>query len=313
MESASPHDPPLTVDFKPDDYASKKLEPGQTLWHYTRDFNGLSGIMGGHIWASSVPYLNDTEEFTYGVGVALEMLGKLLDKNVHTEELLAQLAGRLAGYRPADVFTISFSTEDDDLSQWRAYSASGAPSFSLGFHSQNLELHAAAYLFQLYEVKYERDLIKEDVRQELGEEISDINKAAQGTSSDPLAFARTHIPGLMAQITTLAPRYKHPKFAAEKEWRLIRWIPVLSSPPRLPRRFRSGGSLIVPYVAMPLHTPRSEAEVFEHGLPTASPLAAVRIGPCPHPDHLKYAVGDMAARSGLNLDVLSSEVPFRNW
>ncbi len=45
--------------MQPDDYASKTLEPGQLLWHFT-DFAGLDGIVKGTIWASSLVYVNDS-------------------------------------------------------------------------------------------------------------------------------------------------------------------------------------------------------------------------------------------------------------
>lgn len=88
-----------------DDYASKNVESDKLLWRYTRGFEGLSGIVGGEIWASSIRYLNDTEEFSYGVRVAVDTLKELLDDNAHTRDLYKSLVNALlVRYTPDDVF-----------------------------------------------------------------------------------------------------------------------------------------------------------------------------------------------------------------
>ncbi|MEU6190491.1 hypothetical protein [Nocardia sp. NPDC047038] len=39
------------------------------LYHYT-DINGLKGILdSGEIWLTHMAYLNDSQEFEYGIGV----------------------------------------------------------------------------------------------------------------------------------------------------------------------------------------------------------------------------------------------------
>lgn len=312
-----PPDPPETVHMEADDYASKKLNAGDLLWHYARDFNGLNGILKGELWASSLPYLNDTQEFRYGVHAILDALGMLLESGEHARAILSFLEENLVvRYKPHDLFSISFSTQEDDLSQWRAYSGVNGPSFSVGFDPKELEFHANGYLFELHEVKYEASLVAADVKQELQQQIDDLNATirAQKSASVPIEFARNQAAALTGPILQMAPRYKHPKFSAEKEWRLIRWQPVIARTPRLPRRYRLSGSLVVPYIAMPLHTPLSEAAVYGGAKHASSPMRAITIGPSVHSDELKYAIEDMTARSGLALiEVKPSAVPFRNW
>jgi hypothetical protein len=69
----------------------------------------------------------------------------------------------------------------------------------------------------------------------------------------------------------------------------------------------------VPYLALPLHELPSQDEVNEQGTLVSTPVNAITIGPSPHPDELKYAIGEMTSRNGLVLDIRSSTVPFRNW
>jgi hypothetical protein len=308
-------DPPQPVVFEPDDYASATLPAGSLLWHYTRDFHGLKGIVGGDLWASSLRYLNDTEEFQYGARLAFDTLRSLLVENEYTRALMLRvIKSLLINFTPDDAFSVSFSTEEDDLSQWRAYS-SGGPSFSVGFDPHSLELHAAGYGFQLHKVIYDKDLIAADVTKELQHEAQEINDLlGADVDQTPEDFATRHGGQLIGRVLLLAPRYKHPKFEAENEWRLIRWMPVLFQPPRLWRRYRLSGSLVVPYIAMPLHSLPRQRLVYEDGNNVQSPMRAVTVGPSPHMDHLKYAVEDMVSRNGLALiDVRQSSIPFRNW
>jgi hypothetical protein len=307
---------PSSIDAEPGNYASEKLEPGQLLWHYTRDFNGLRGVVGGEIWGSSLPYLNDTQEFRYGIELAMDALEELFEDNQQMKELHKLLWIILINrYEPSDIFSISFSTEDDDLSQWRGYSGTG-PSFSIGFDPRKLECAANDYLFKLHEVKYERAEIIADVRQKLQEHIDTLNEMTRGlgATQHPSDFARSAAVDLAARLLQLAPKYKHPKFAAEKEWRLVRRTHTFSRGPQLDRQFRLSGSLVVPYVAMPLHTALQEGAVSDGQGRVDSPIASIIIGPSPHARQLKYVIADMIARSRLNnVSVESSAVPFRNW
>jgi hypothetical protein len=43
-------DPPEPNNMEPEDYASRKLESGQLLWHYTKDLSRLNGHIGGEIF-----------------------------------------------------------------------------------------------------------------------------------------------------------------------------------------------------------------------------------------------------------------------
>ena len=125
--------------MEPDDLNTRDLEPGTLLWHYT-DYKGLEGILVGAIWASSLPYLNDTEEFRHGAEIALEVL---------QNELAVALGAFDAAYasaihdqlraffqnlvQPSDVFIAALSKKQDDISQWRAYGGDRGPMFSAGF------------------------------------------------------------------------------------------------------------------------------------------------------------------------------------
>ena len=112
-------------------------EPPTTLYHYT----GLSGALGivekGHVYATELRYLNDTTEGSH----LASLISRLVDQRllgamqVAEERLLRQLQLWVKN-RMRDghmVFTASFTTEGDQLSQWRGYCAAGK-GVSLGFN-----------------------------------------------------------------------------------------------------------------------------------------------------------------------------------
>ncbi|MBC7817514.1 MAG: DUF2971 domain-containing protein [Planctomycetaceae bacterium] len=105
------------------------------LFHYT-DTAGLIGILAGkgELWATDVRCMNDTDELTLGNSL-LERA--ILAQSAHPAyPLLVRLIEHPA-YVSGIVFTTSFSSDRDLLSQWRAYADNGA-GFALGFRSANL-------------------------------------------------------------------------------------------------------------------------------------------------------------------------------
>lgn len=86
-------------------------------WHYT-DFNGLKGIIDGALRASSIIFLNDTEEFHHGAKLALEVVQNQLALAAHKygHDEFKFLEGWLdtyfsRSYDARDVFVASLSTK----------------------------------------------------------------------------------------------------------------------------------------------------------------------------------------------------------
>lgn len=302
-----------------EDLNTRALAPNALLWHYT-NFRGLEGILGGTIWASSLTYLNDTEEFHHGAAIALEVLQNELALALgathadYADTIHSTAVSFLREkYRPRDIFVTALSTEADDLSQWRAYGGASGPMFSVGFDPRRLEEQAARWLFELQEVKYKKRDIVPDVRLALKLPIDEILETLHQSKGSPQLVSQWAA-SLAVELLMLAPLCKDEKFAAEKEWRLVRRQAVLTRRPALELKFRHTGSLVVPYLAMPLHEPAKQNDVMDNGVTIESPVAAITIGPSPHPDELLYSVREMTARIGLTgLRIEASSVPYRNW
>lgn len=302
------------------EYNSRVLPDGALLWHYT-DFRGLEGILNGRLWASCSAYLNDTGEFHHGIAIALEILRTELadqlkaDYAPHGPAIFGEVNTFFSRrYKPKDLFVASLSAKQDDLSQWRAYGGSG-PMFSVGFLPRVLEEQAEEFSFSLVKIEYDRVTIVADLRAALHQPLDEIKRQINALQNRNEAGRQ--IPAwaltLANELMLLCPRYKDPKFADESEWRLIRRSPIIDQKPRRPWMFRQSRSLIIPYIDLPLHKARTQEEVFADGEIVQSSLVQIMVGPSPHPEELKNAVGEMAARKGLAVAVEGSTIPFRNW
>jgi hypothetical protein len=286
------------------------------LWHYT-NFAGLQGILNGTLWASSMAFLNDTQEFEYAINIALKVLDEDIvaaetagGPNFRLDSAVEVLNRILRAEGGADVFVSSFSTKYDDLSQWRAYGGIG-PSFAIGFNSSRLRAVAAAAHFHLVKVKYDRDGIEESFRAILHSYYG--SRTESPSVKDARLFQvvefTTHIVG---PLLDLAARSKDVSFEAEDEWRLVhRMAPASKRSARPPLQFRQAGSLVIPYLEIPLHSRSSGVSVQVSA--AKSIFNSITVGPTPHPEKIKSAVSRMVEIKGLTLDVESSAVPFRNW
>ncbi|HXM20831.1 MAG TPA: DUF2971 domain-containing protein [Terriglobales bacterium] len=115
-----------------------RTSPG-TVHHYTDDV-GLSGILEtGKLRLSNLFKLNDPSELRHGLSIASDIL-----KTRALREPLAKLSADFHSYLETELqstghyFVCSFSSDGNDLGQWRAYADNGR-GYALGFDLKALE------------------------------------------------------------------------------------------------------------------------------------------------------------------------------
>jgi hypothetical protein len=116
--------------------------PPPTVYHYTNDV-GLKGILeSGTLWLTDMFDLNDPSEVRHGFSLAVDALNARAEAGPPESKLFArqmEAFGSQGGIQAAaHYFVSSFSSDGDDLGQWRAYADNGR-GYALGFNARTLE------------------------------------------------------------------------------------------------------------------------------------------------------------------------------
>jgi hypothetical protein len=102
------------------------------------------------------------------------------------------------------------------------------------------------------------------------------------------------------KVFSLAPVLKHPKFAEEKEWRLISKDQSICKN-RL--RFREGNSMIIPYIEFDLLAGNKSL-----------PIKKIFVGPTPGIDLSRESLRDLLSANEIDPSVVhKTGIPYRYW
>jgi len=285
--------------------------PKKTLWHYTNQ-RGLLGIVRSQaIWATHHQYLNDRTEFTHArdlirdeVKLRYARLG-LSGANPSVENYYKTLLFNLElPFHGVFIFVCSFSEAADDLSQWRAYSRN-SPGIAIGFSPDGLSKLASKRHWTLSRCVYNKEH-----QTKIADAIA--NKLLEGHRPEPAADeteGRERAIRILDNTSKHLQKYgllmKHNAFESEQEWRLISPAMMYSDKGN---KFREAKSTLVPY--------REFSFIYDEG---KLGFEAIMIGPTPNQDESDRAVRSLLEthqvhnHEGKSVDVVHSEIPFRDW
>jgi len=260
-------------------------QQNQKLYHYTSP-EGLIGIISDNcIRATDIFYVNDSEEFMRGVNIAKEMIEQLYDsKEGDEKKRLERFRKDLSYISPSQnhipIYISSFSTEGDQLSQWRAYCHGGG--FAIGFAKSGLEKMSGGQNCELkeciYDPSHHEKIIKETVNTILPwiENPKLFMEKSPGASESDVGcgISNKFVWDLHQRCSIL----KNSSFAEEKEWRLVtktrtNW--------HNQNQFRSKKGLIIPYININLPIP-DDREFWNH--------VEVIVGPSLFPEESRQSV-----------------------
>jgi len=196
------------------------------------------------IWATNIHYLNDSEEFSYGLRYLTEELAAASTHADHAGKSVLLRAIELVDlYRQGFVYTASFAEDDDLLSQWRGYSGGGG--ICLGFVASDLQKIAAKAEFRLIRCIYEQSQ-KALLAQEFVANWLDAIRAKTTLSDDDVEQLAHE---LVTRYQQLACAFKDPSFREENEWRLVSKFVPLDHPSV---KVRCPATMLVPYFEVSL-------------------------------------------------------------
>lgn len=213
-------------------------QPPEFLYQYT-SFAGLLGIAKSKsIWATNIHYLNDEQEFAYGLETVRQVIReRQTNATAPAEaELLEKLTVHVGTIVRTNIFVASFSEVPDLLSQWRGYCPNGK-GVSIGFYSEDLAAAAKRYGFRLVRAVYELGTAR-GVAGELIDAAFAYHRKRPAVDLDTVATEFTW------RLSGVAPALKHETFAEEKEWRLVSPMTSIKHPQL---RIRETAGRLVPY------------------------------------------------------------------
>ena len=273
------------------------------LYHYTSPA-ALCGILQNlELWATEYRFLNDYNEFAYGVEVFHDALHR--HKASRGQGITAKAFDRVDALtefflKPKDprrghkVFIISLTSEPDLLSQWRGYN--GGAGFCLGMESEWLRVLGDHQEFNLKRVLYK----PADQQAEMDNLFAILSKAVGGvTLSDSDLLATTNEWWALA-VTTVA-RLKDASFAEERESRMIRftsdWPGDLC--------FRQSAVGIVPYIKFVLGHTEGAFKTENNNLG----FSEIIVGPALS-ERQRMAVNAVLASKNMRFNVRKSDIPY---
>ena len=279
--------------MKNEDVISKLLvrEIPKLLFHYTSGV-GLKGIIEtGKIWTTKIHYLNDRLELELAFEYIRDEINHQINSGNtnHSTEELTDMLGALDSISKFNVSVASFTTQGDQLSQWRGYSEIGN-GYSLGFDGQRLNTQVIENgNYHLTPCLYEQD-----EHQLLVKYLVDTTSVANILHNPNYGKPPFYKLSFAEAALFIAPIIKSEHFREEQEWRLIS-VPLNYDD----AKFRAGNYSLIPY--------------WEFDLGIMDSLNRVIIGPTPERELSERALyGLLTQRHLFNLGgILHSEIPFR--
>jgi hypothetical protein len=302
--------------------------PESFLYHYTSQ-NGFMGILGmKKIWATNALYMNDSEEINQALSIFLDCCKrfsysdadsdeKQFIKSLHENILLTCLFDK-----NPNIYICSFSEQPDLLSQWRGYCPE-ASGISIGFDfSIRLADIVNKQGFSLVKCKYSSssDQIPLNLTKFFTYALNTFNKTPKHLMIKERIDSA--LQGLNKLLFKIAAGIKNPAFSEENEWRLIS-EPIPFTDPRV--KFRSGKSMLIPYVEIDLV--ENENDYIN--------IPGVWVGPTPNPEGSDYSITNFLKKSRafaysnqfpivpnadpsekifkIETPVFRSKVPYRTW
>ena len=271
----------------------------RVLYHYTSGL-GLLGIASSQsIWATNIRYLNDSTEYNLAIQLARTVVEKDLasSRGKFDTALNTVLQERIVS-QSTDVYVTSFTENEDQLSQWRAYCPPGQ-GYAIGFSTKALVPRPVSaqdrFLVPcIYDPDQQTDLMRNVVTIVL--DFADENRKS-GLPHDRVLREAFKLLGRL--LPMVAPALKDPGFAEEEEWRLVHLPTAFEG---VSPEFRQGRSMLIPY-----------HRIIFGGGSGELPIEHIVIGPTPNAELARDAVQALFRARATRASVVPSAIPYRSW
>ena len=281
-------------------FGTTPLEPeGGLLWHYTTGANVASIIEKGEIWLTRLDCLNDSSEYRLSFDILSEVLSlrptTAPTSNEHSfhEYLIRRFKERPLHFE--NCFITCFSTERNDLSQWRAYGGlQGENGFAIGFEASKLARNKTA--LSLKKVQYGGRDLRRFLSRVL-ERMFDfyLNGSAWDPDRQDLRRAWEDISYTIVERQAIKrfPFFKDQAFKSENEWRLVCWPDVRSD---ASFEFKQSGLMLKQHLKLSASRIGFRKDLL--------PIREIVVGPSRHAQASKLTLENLLSLKGYNLEAL---------
>lgn len=253
------------------------------LYYYTRTQTMHSILTSGMFWATNILYMNDSEEYVNGLREIRDILTRYRNLDFRDVQVLDELI-----HTPdPHIFTISFCTNGDLLSQWCVYARESGVNLELDFSLIGADADSSGSFFCSRDCK---DADEIDVaaplkpviyftRNAMLEKMSQkrVRKCAAEIVDRMNALGiRDGEDGVNERISELAAQIKRYEFSAEQEWRLIFNLTEHAGEyNRTPIFYREQDSILKPFIKVAV----SKQDKMTGRRPVPWPVTAITVGP----------------------------------
>jgi hypothetical protein len=277
-----------------------------TLYHYT-DAAGLLGIVrSGELWASHASFVNDVGELRYVDALLAEVVDSLSETFTgNWVSLYLDTIPELFKATITDKFELylaCFCEDGDQLSQWRGYPSTGG-GYAIGFDRKAVT-GGRMLRRVIYDVQEQRSILDDILRPA----CVLLANADRDTTLSPDYVRDAAIMAGSAAMSSIAEcswTFKHPGFAEEKEYRLLRASPNDHQEHRVVPELRASPLGLLPYTSLNFPSPTPD---------NGPTIKEVVVGPNQHPAQALQAVRHLLDANGYSTTdttIRRSGIPLR--
>jgi hypothetical protein len=274
------------------------------IYHYTNDV-GLRGILKtGKFWLTDIFALNDPSELEHGVSHFIKALDNKI-ANGHPEGRSISECFKIFMSKKklfASFFVCSFSSDVNDLGQWRAYADNGR-GFAIGFDTKIFE---DAFMKDVissqgnatFSVIYDNDRQLAEIQRGLVERLFNLNPFPRIEDLDKDAFFNKLLFPLICNSLYPTLYFKHGAYKNEKEYRFLQMHSVVP-PPVV--NYRSRHYSLIKY------------REFDWRSLAAKALKKIVIGPSADKEKVSQFARDCFQEAGIDaVELEESNIPYRS-
>src|SRR2546421_2156563 len=220
--------------------------------HYTT-MHGLMGVVRDQaLWATNIRYLNDEQDYLHALALLEQLKPRIAslvgDKsNRGSSEFLSLAYGEIDNFNCEvghNLYTVSFSTETDLLSQWRGYCPNNN-GYCVIFNAKAIFRDLSKYSIA---ARFVRCVYKDTKKARL---IIDtfVREWNEYCKADDASKRELIVSDLAGEVLRIASYSKHSSFEEENEYRIVLDPAMQMIDQEI--LFREGKYSVIPYLKIP--------------------------------------------------------------